>query len=302
MPRFSALPLPLGLSGFVLLTASQAGAYCRTTTAEQPPESAGCPGTCVTTGTPLYWPVAKTQYAFNVRPFVGFTDAAVRRIIGASFDTWTAVECPVKAEDGGLGRVSVGLEATAKSGTTTDEVGPQDEEPNDNAIVYFSGDEWIDRGYDPRAFALTSLWFYDSGEIIGADMHFNGAMNFGECPPQGCGALDAVADLQNVATHEAGHYFGLAHSERETATMWCDASPGQVDKRTLSPDDVEGLCDIYPPGKAFTQAPASGGGDDSHCSAAPHAQGNRGLMAWLALLGTVLVGRRRVIRAQARRG
>jgi len=210
------------------------------------------------------------------------------------------VECPVQLEDGGVERVSVGLQATAKPGTTTDEVGPQNEEPNDNAIVYFTGDEWVARGYDSRAFALTSLWFYDSGEIIGADMHFNGAMNFGECPAQGCFGLESVADLQNVATHEAGHYFGLAHSERETATMWCDASPGQVDKRTLSPDDIAGLCAIYPPGKAFKEPASSGGGDHSRCSAAPYAHGRALGLSWFALLGLALLGRRKS--AAPRRG
>lgn len=300
MPRFSASCLPTSLSAFVLLSASQASAYCRTTTAKQTAEAAGCPGTCINDGVPLYWPKAETQYAFNVRPFRGFTEEEVRRIIGESFDAWASVECLARSEDGGLSRVPVGLKVSAKPGATTDEVGPKEEEPNDNAIVYFTGDEWFKRGYDARAFALTSLWYYDTGEIIGADMHFNGAMNFGECPPEGCSELDAISDLRNVATHEAGHYFGLAHSERESATMWCDASPGQVDKRTLSPDDVEGLCSIYPPGKAFMQQTAKNEDDGSNCSLVPGSKRSGSGMTWLALLGVSLLATRRRAREHGR--
>ena len=39
----------------LLLSASQAEAYCRTTTAKQTAEAAGCGGDCITDGVPLYW-------------------------------------------------------------------------------------------------------------------------------------------------------------------------------------------------------------------------------------------------------
>ncbi len=286
----SRLSAPTFLAAALLLSTSEASAYCRTTTAKQTAASAGCPGVCLTEGVPLYWPVAKTQYAFNVRPFRGFTDEQARRIIGESFAAWSAVECPVRLPDGSMGKVSVGIDVSAQPGTTTDEVGPKLEEPNDNAIIFFTAEEWEERHYDPRAFALTSLWYYETGEIIGADMHFNGAMNFGECPPQGCSEHDNISDLRNVATHEAGHYFGLAHSERPSATMWCDAKPGQVDKRTLSRDDIEGLCAIYPPGEAFRPASMQGG-EDSSCSVAPGQRARSGDV-WFLCVAFAFFGRR----------
>jgi uncharacterized protein (TIGR03382 family) len=67
----------------------------------------------------------------------------------------------------------------------------------------------------------------------------------------------AYIDLQNTLTHEAGHFIGLAHDcgsdvgitctpAFASVTMYPNAPPGETQKRTLSPDDVAGVCDIYP--------------------------------------------------------
>lgn len=65
-------------------------------------------------------------------------------------------------------------------------------------------------------------------------------------------------DLRNTLTHEAGHFLGLAHPcsgtacaahpELQPLTMFPSTSPGEVQKRTLDPDDVAGVCAIYPAG------------------------------------------------------
>ncbi len=56
----------------------------------------------------------------------------------------------------------------------------------------------------------------------------------------------AYQDLQNTITHEAGHLVGLAHSPVAGATMNATTKPGETTKRSLSPDDVAGVCAIYP--------------------------------------------------------
>jgi MYXO-CTERM domain-containing protein len=72
-------------------------------------------------------------------------------------------------------------------------------------------------------------------------------------------------DLRNTVTHEAGHFVGLAHPCGDPSGPSCQQSPpagevpysdrtmypttsaGQISKRTLSVDDVAGVCAIYPP-------------------------------------------------------
>ncbi|HEX9049603.1 MAG TPA: peptidase M10 [Anaeromyxobacter sp.] len=72
-------------------------------------------------------------------------------------------------------------------------------------------------------------------------------------------------DLQNTVTHEAGHVIGLAHPCGDPGTPACSSplppfetvpyaertmypatTMGEISKRTLSADDVAGVCAIYP--------------------------------------------------------
>jgi MYXO-CTERM domain-containing protein len=59
-------------------------------------------------------------------------------------------------------------------------------------------------------------------------------------------------DVQNTVTHEAGHTLGLAHSTDSTATMAASAPAGEIAKRSLHPDDLQGICAIYPRGAQTT--------------------------------------------------
>src|SRR6185436_13229650 len=91
-----------------------------------------------------------------------------------------------------------------------------------------------------------------SGRILGADTWFNGGLgDFTVCPEQGCPNDGVSVDLLNVATHEAGHFLGLAHSSATGATMGCQADLADTDKRSLDADDRAGLCAAYPPELAF---------------------------------------------------
>jgi hypothetical protein len=274
----------------LLAVTSGARAFCRTTTVDAAPT---CPVTeCVTAGIPLAWPTAHITYWFNDQGFPEFTSEQERSIIETSFGAWTAVTCPSSTG----AAFSVGLDLEAAAGTTPLTVGPESAEPDKSVIAWLSASDWETRDFDPLAFALTSIWFdKNSGRILDADMHFNGAMQFGTCPAQvGCPRREQIADLQNVATHEAGHFLGLSHSDKSGSTMWCNADFGEVDKRTLSPDDVNGLCAVYPPAEAF---PDDRGSMMVQASSgcALTAQGGTSGAAWACslLLGLLLRRRRR---------
>ncbi len=260
-----------------LALASSAQAFCRTHT--KGPSSSSCPESCSTSGLPIAWSTPQLTYAFNERGFPDLDDEDLRRIFAASTAAWQGVTC-----DGD----SIGLDITADPLPTDAELGPVSEEPNDNAIVYFDQEQWDENSLGNAAYAVTKVWFVPStGELIGADMMFNDGMGpFGECSKQGCVDGGPRVDLQNVATHEFGHFLGLAHSNSEGSTMYCNAFPRDISKRSLAKDDIAGLCEIYPPGEAFV-APApparrKGGG----CALGHGAEGS-------GLLLALLLGRRR---------
>lgn len=129
--------------------------------------------------------------------------------------------------------------------------------------------------------ALTTVTFDPStGEIFDADMElqdWNGDPNaptgwYFTCPGPPALACtgntnDAALysesgcifmDIGNTVTHEAGHMLGLDHvcvpnvtgptaaCPNGGAVMEPTAGLGDTDKRTLKPDDINGVCSIYP--------------------------------------------------------
>jgi len=128
--------------------------------------------------------------------------------------------------------------------------------------------------YDPAALALTSVSASTSSGIIrDADIEVN-AFHFKWADlvahPDLRGDGQPVHDLQNALTHEMGHLIGLDHTcyfqgpppvdntgapitdcasasaEVLETTMFPSANPGDIDKRTLAPDDQQAVCEIYP--------------------------------------------------------
>ena len=51
-------------------------------------------------------------------------------------------------------------------------------------------------------------------------------------------------DVQNVLAHEAGHFFGLDHSDQGEATMYSTTPQGETSKRSLSQDDLNGIVHV----------------------------------------------------------
>ena len=279
-------------------------AYCRTTTLA--PARSSCPEPCDYQGIALFWPRAELHYTFNASLFPGLSEAQVRSIFEKSFGKWQSIQCWTSDANGGAYQTPIGFQITADEQTTDERdghVASRDPAANKNVIFHLSREEWAaDPELPRRAFAVTSVWFNDAtGEILGADMQFNGTLDpFGICPADtGCTATDGdptndgTVDLQNVATHEAGHFLGLAHSADEDSTMSCDASPGDVNKRTLGQDDIDGMCDAYPPGESFKGPTKQGSGSSGASCALSETGGESNASAALSALALLALFRRR---------
>ena len=170
-----------------------------------------------------------------------------------------------------------------------------------------------------RVIALTTVSYVAStGEIVDADMELNAWGGSGPSPPgyyftcvdgtvcdprfppqTGC----VSTDVQDVVTHEAGHVLGLAHSPDPTATMFASAPLSEISKRTLAPDDVSGICSIYPAGLPTNTGPqpgvCNGSGQMALRASSTCEQpstgcgcGTTGAEAWLGLALLVLLWRR----------
>jgi hypothetical protein len=150
---------------------------------------------------------------------------------------------------------------------------------------------------DGTTIALTTTSFDPvTGRISDADVEVYAA-GPGGGKNLTCASSATGVDIQSVLTHEAGHMLGLDHvctnefGPAYNQPPWCPTgqspvmSPqvGSVSDRMLAPDDVNGVCTIYPKNAAtLTCAPvqskkASGGGCDS--------AGGAGVLGLVGLLG-----------------
>jgi uncharacterized protein (TIGR03382 family) len=228
------------------------------------------PTTDGTLGPELFWCVRSLKFTTNEK---GCPEAGADATIAAvqlGFYAWNSSGCSDWTfEDGGTTpRTDIGFDSSS------------DATDNINLVVWRetlcanaapAGDPCFANGgcnnkYDcwedaTSSIALTTTTFdKKTGEVYDADMELNGAsfiFTTVDSPP--CTALPArppplpgcvATDIRNTVTHESGHVFGLDHNVTDpSVTMYPSASLGDTNKRTPHPDDIAGLCDIYPLGK-----------------------------------------------------
>ena len=234
-------------------SADRASAYCRTTT-QVGPQIGDSP--CSERGEPLIWRNPCLSYAIDYRGSVWMDFEDVETAVDAAFEAWETADCGGSTP----GLIFKQLESSTCQRTEFNTTG------NVNTIAFLDPfqDPCADAdygGYDPFAFAVTVVWHNTTtGEILDADMMINDqlATRFGaggpyeDCPDIGCapGTVNAPGptDLQNLVTHEVGHFIGIGHSHVFEATMHAAMTRDSIEKRTLEQDDIDAVCDIYPSG------------------------------------------------------
>ena len=92
-----------------------------------------------------------------------------------------------------------------------------------------------------------------TGRIVEADIVLNAAYAFGQVDDDqsveasaGSDKCGGRYDVQNIVTHEAGHFFGLGEEmSDETATMYVISLPCQTHKRKLTTVDTTAMDSLY---------------------------------------------------------
>jgi hypothetical protein len=225
--RFAALSIVMFSSWLAL--AQPAWAWCRLSTSMP---LAG--DTCATDGIGLAWQRQCMSFTVGERTRTDPPLERIRDTISTSFATWTQVTCSDHLVGIALAQTqALGMCDTPEYNTRA---------PNANTVIFV--EDWAARDLPADAFGLTLVWHNpDTGQIYDADMQINETIGpLAIC--QGLCPFGAV-DIQNVVTHEAGHFLGLGHSQVRTATMSARATVGETSKRNLSDDDRAGLCAIY---------------------------------------------------------
>ena len=286
--RRRSLTLLLGVSCFFV--SRSALSFCRTHTCDNTASHTCATDAdgCITEGVPIAWKSACIGFAVNDVGTAQLDFTQSKHIIQRSFAQWSDVACP------GGGKASFTFLPLAdvpchRSGY--DRTGP-----NVN-VVLFQDSDWKYRGID-GTLAKTAVTFdHDTGEILDADIEVNAAFNaltVSDDPAK------VKYDLPSIVTHEAGHFLGLAHTADSTAVMFATYNPGEMSLRKLTPDDVLGICDAYPPGRAAACDTTPHGGLTATCPE-PAKAGGCGVVqgeapgggAALPVLGVLLFVRRR---------
>jgi len=196
-----------------------------------------------------------------------------------------------------------------------------------NALIFHStvwchvgSNGQCDVDYDASALAVTTdTANRKTGQILDADVEVN-LVDYQWADLVEDPNLTNDMDLQNALTHELGHLIGLDHTcfdplssksgarpddnsgqplpdcatasvDVQATTMFPSAQPGDTQKRTLAPDDLNAVCTIYPVNDPPPPPGTNVNGGCDGCAAAGESDCPSAL-ASLALLSAVLIARR----------
>lgn len=186
----------------------------------------------------VQWRRQPVRYLVRDRVVPGVSPEALIDTLGRAFGTWQAVPT-----------ASITFE---RAGVTSAQPGVED----GATVIGFDDHPELERVLGATSYTIDT----STGEIVEADIFFNTRFAWSVAPGGEAGRYD----LESIAVHEIGHLCGLGHSaigETELragggrrvlgagAVMFPIAfSAGSIDGRTLRPDDLAGVSDIYPDG------------------------------------------------------
>jgi len=242
VPAFSYLPQLTVVSGQnPLVTSSQPGFACATIYGQN----------C------NVWDFTAFPVQWNLNPTTGSNisgSVSVHDIIANSFATWAAAP-------------NAGLSGVVTEGSTSSVTDAMATPAGTNLICFVcnGSDQTIFSDTSTLAVALTT-----TATVAGQSNQHGGTSTFGGQIVQGIILFNPTntfvtsgtptgsqSDLQTIATHEVGHFFGLDHSAVVAAIMFPYAA---VTKTQLSYDDVAAISLTYPAasGQAFPAGAVSG--------------------------------------------
>lgn len=109
---------------------------------------------------------------------------------------------------------------------------------------------WLPLTNYPGAIAVTSVWYNRATKLIAeVDMAMNEGAGFHWVQNTSDPGLVGLYDVQNIVTHEAGHWIMLGDLYTDAAseqTMYGYGSKGELKKRSLESGDIEGILAAYP--------------------------------------------------------
>lgn len=226
-----------------LLVTEGASAYCRTTTCNPNDPKEDCrfgDDGCLVTGEPLFWRSSCVTVGVHelgsAKNRLSFDDVAAA--VEQAFGSWLQADCA------GAGRPGIDVQLLGPVECGVSEYNSKQANAN---IVLFREDDWPYVGAEHAIALTTSRFDKRTGELWDVDIELNGVggdISVGD-PVRG-------SDLLSVLTHEAGHFLGLSHSLDPEATMKAlyDPVTDGVSFRSLAPDDIDGICAVYPPDRA----------------------------------------------------
>ncbi len=189
---------------------------------------------------PLYWADACISYDLQKDGSARVPYDVAAPIVSRAFAKWTSSICTATA-----GMPRVGIDVIDRGPVACAKVEYNSDQGNQHVIVFRDSLDpaAVSRFTGTNTLGLTTVTFNPgTGEIYDADTEINATV------PLSVGDPVAGYDFESIITHELGHFLGLGHSAEPSATMYAQYSQGSSTMRTLTPDDEDGLCSIYPGG------------------------------------------------------